>query len=142
MEGIDWGIYGIAKNPIITQELISAIETQLNLALPETYLDLIKYSDEAAPEISTFSYANESTCISEFFEFSQKNQPYTVCWYLDPNRNLGLPDKFLPFARDAGDQLMCLDYNFTPPTVELFKPQSKERFFVADNFEDFVKLWR
>jgi len=32
----------------------------LGIALPESYLELVKYSDEASAEVSSFPYGNEA----------------------------------------------------------------------------------
>jgi hypothetical protein len=137
----DWSTFGIEQGSSVDSNTISQVEKLLGVSFPNLYLDLIKYSDEASPEISSFSYGEEGTCISEFFSFSPDATPYTVPWYLGAGKPPGLPDGMIPIARDAGSYLICLNFNTPTITVEIFDPNSRKTYFIANDFYDFVSSW-
>lgn len=87
-------LFGIDQDSSIDSEKIRQVQNALDITFSHLYLDLVTYADEAAPEISSFSYEDEETCISEFFPFSSEATPYTISWYLGP----GCPPK-LPKGR-------------------------------------------
>ncbi|MDD2893357.1 MAG: SMI1/KNR4 family protein [Halothiobacillaceae bacterium] len=138
---INWEAFGIKRNSGVTLEMVSSVQKNLGIVLPETYVDLVMYSDGACPEISSFEYQDDGTCISEFFEFSDEVRPYTITWYTRPGGLTNLPDRFVPIARDAGDYLICLDFNKSPASIVVFDPISQQSFFVANSFGEFVSLW-
>jgi len=138
---VDWDAFGIRKDSKIDAGIISSVQKKLNVIFPNSYVDLIMYSNGACPEISSFEYQDDGTCISEFFEFSDEVRPYTISWYTRSNGVPNLPDGFIPIARDAGDYLICLNFNNNPASVEIYDPSSERLFFVANSFDEFVSLW-
>lgn len=82
-------------------------------------MDLVKYSDEAIPEISSFSHGEKGTCISEFFSFSPDVTPYTISWYLGAGKPPGRPQEMVPVAREAGGYLVCLNFKTSSIAVEI-----------------------
>lgn len=137
----DWSSFGIEQGSSVDGDTIIQVQKLLGVAFPESYLDLVKYSDEASPEASSFPYGDEGTCISEFFSFSPDATPYTISWYLGAGKPPGLPNGMVPIARDAGGYLICLNFKTSSTTVEIFDPNSGRTYFVASNFDDFVNLW-
>ncbi|MFZ6707995.1 SMI1/KNR4 family protein [Undibacterium sp. TC9W] len=138
---IDWESFGIEKKSSVDSRIVSAVQKKLNVIFPDSYVDLVMHSDSACPEISTFEYQKEETCISEFFEFTDEVRQFTISWYARPHGVFNLPERFIPIARDAGDYLICLNFNKSSPTVEVFDPASGQSFFVAHRFSEFVSLW-
>lgn len=137
----DWSSFGIEKNSIIDSNVISKVQRSLGVTFPNTYLDLVTYCDEASPKVSSFSYGETGTCISEFFSLLPNESQYTVSWYSGKGKPPNLPKDFVPIARDAGSYLICLNFKNPSVSVEIFDPNSNETFFVADNFDDFVNMW-
>ncbi|WP_241173212.1 SMI1/KNR4 family protein [Pseudomonas chlororaphis] len=137
----DWSSFGIEQGSSIDGNTVSQVQKKLGVIFPKSYLDLVTYSDEASPEVSSFSYGDEGTCISEFFSFSPDATPYTISWYSGAGKPLGLPDGMIPIARDAGGYLVCLNFKTPSISVEVFDPNSSSTYFVASNFDDFVRAW-
>lgn len=137
----DWSSFGIEQGSSVDANTISQVEKLLSVTFPKSYLDLVTYSDEASPEVSSFSYDDEGTCISEFFSFSPDATPYTISWYSGAGKPPGLPNGLVPIARDAGGYLVCLNFNTPSITVEIFDPNSSKIHLVANNFDDFIGLW-
>lgn len=137
----DWSSFGIEQGSSVNTNTISQVEKLLSVSFPNSYLELVRYSDIASPEISSFPYSNEGTCISEFFSFSPDVAPYTISWYSRAGKPPGLPKKMTPIARDADGYLICLNFNTPLVAVEVFDPNSSKTHFVAKNFDDFVNLW-
>ncbi|MBP5954591.1 SMI1/KNR4 family protein [Pseudomonas anatoliensis] len=138
---IDWCSFGIEQGSSVDSNTIFQVEELLGISFPKSYLDLVTFSDKAAPEISSFSYGNEKTCISEFFSFSPDVASHTILWYSGAGKPLGIPKQMIPIARDAGGYLVCLNFNTSSVAVEIFDPNSSKVNFVANNFSDFVNLW-
>jgi hypothetical protein len=137
----DWSTFGIEEGSSVDTNTISQVEKLLNVSFPKTYLDLVTYSNEASPEISSFPHGNEGTCISEFFSFSPDVAPYTISWYSAAGKPPGLLKQIIPIARDAGGYLICLNFNIPSISVEIFNQHSNKTYFIANNFDDFVNLW-
>lgn len=137
----DWSSFGIEQGSSVDDDTITQVQKLLGVAFPVSYLDLVKYSDEASPEVSSFPYGNEGTCISEFFSFSPDATPYTISWYLGAGTPPGLPNGMVPIARDAGGYLVCLNFKVPSIAVEIFDPSSGSTYFVASDFDEFVNLW-
>lgn len=137
----DWITFGIKEGSSVDTNTISQVEKLLSVSFPKSYLELVRYSDVASPETSSFPYSNEGTCISEFFSFSPDVAPYTISWYSGAGKPPGLPKQMTPIARDADGYLICLNFNTPLVAVEVFDPNSSKTHFVAKNFDDFVNLW-
>ncbi|MDP1977641.1 SMI1/KNR4 family protein [Undibacterium sp.] len=137
----DWSSFGIEKKSSVDTRMVSLIQKQLDLVFPDSYIDLMKYADGASPEISSFDYEDSGTCISEFFEFSDELRPPTIMWYARPQGVSNLPERYIPIARDAGDYMICLNFNSSPPTVEILDPATHQLSLIAPSFSQFVRLW-
>jgi hypothetical protein len=138
---IDWSSFGIEQSSSVTDDIISQTQKLLGVSFPNSYLDLVTYSDKSSPETSSFPYDGNESCISEFFEFSPDIRPYTIAWYVRAGGTAGLPAGIVPIARDAGDYLVCFNFNRPSITVEIFDPNSSSLYFVANSFEEFAGLW-
>ncbi|MES2673132.1 MAG: SMI1/KNR4 family protein [Pseudomonadota bacterium] len=138
---INWEAFGIKEGSSVDIDMVNCVQRRLGVIFPESYVDLVRYSDSACPEISSFEYGGGGTCISEFFEFSDKEKLYTVSWYGKPSVVPNLPRGFIPIARDAGGYLICIDVNKSPASVEIFNPNSHQSTLVAKSFDEFVRMW-
>ncbi|MFZ6775944.1 SMI1/KNR4 family protein [Undibacterium sp. Ji83W] len=138
---IDWDSFGTEKKSSVDTRIVSVVQEKLNVIFPQSYVDLVMYCDCACPEISTFEYQEEETCISEFFEFTDEVRQFTISWYARPHGVFNLPERFIPIARDAGAYLICLNFDKSSPTVDIFDPASGQSLFVARSFSEFVSCW-
>lgn len=136
---INWDSYGVEADSEVTDEMVMKVEAMLGVSFPKAYIDLVKFNDEAIFEIGSFEYKNTTTCISEFFKFTDKEEQYSILWYKNPNR-IDIPNNFIPIARDAGDYLICLDFNLESVPVKLFVPGENLVFDVANSFELFISI--
>lgn len=137
----NWENFGISAGSKVDHQIISTIQENLGFIFPESYIDLVKFSDCASPEIASFNYDDDETSISEFFEFSDEVRPYTISWYLRPDRYPFLTKGYVPIARDAGDFLICLNFNKVPASIEIIDPETNKLSPVADSFDQFVDMW-
>lgn len=117
------------------------VQKLLGVVFPKSYLDLVKYADNASPEVSSFLYGDAATCISKFFSFSPDETPYTISWYVGAGIPPGLSDGMVPIARDTGGHLVCLNFKVPSIAVEIFDPDSGSVHFVTNDFDAFVNLW-
>jgi SMI1-KNR4 cell-wall len=138
---INWEKFGIEAGSEVDDQIVSSIQKNLGVVFPDSYVDLVKFSNCASPEISTFKYQNDETCISDFFEFSEQIKPNTISWYVRPGGFPFLSSGYIPIARDAGDFLICLNFNKTPASVEIIDPTTHKSSLIADSFDQFVSLW-
>lgn len=139
---MDWKTWGIEAGSSVDEAVIALVQQHLGVNLPPLYLDLVSYADEASPEWSTFDYGGQQTCISEFFKFTAQAEPYSLLWYATGQRVARLAPGLIPIARDAGDQLVCLNTTGAAITVALFAPDSGHTYPVAADFQQFVEQWR
>jgi hypothetical protein len=86
-----WSSFMVEQGSSVDGDTITQVQKKLlGVAFPESYLELVKYSDEASPEVSSFPYGNVASCISEFFSFSPDATPYTISWCVGVGRPPGL----------------------------------------------------
>ncbi|WP_099236294.1 SMI1/KNR4 family protein [Pseudomonas sp. ICMP 460] len=138
----DWSSFGIDKGSSVDENKIFQLQKTLGVIFPESYLDLVTFADEASPAMSSFSYGEEETCVSEFFSFSSEVTPHTISWYIGPGRPPKLPNGMIPIARDAGGVLICLNFETTNVAVEVFDPTSKKSHTASNDFDDFINSWQ
>lgn len=139
----DWDSFGIEKNSPVDHQTITLIQKQLGVILPENYIDLLKYANEAAPEISSFHFGTgQETCVSEFFAATETSEPQSVLWYSKPHKIEGLPLQSVPIARDAGGYIIYLNFQRQPASIELIDPNSRSIFHIANSFDEFITLWQ
>lgn len=61
----DWGSFGAEQDSSVDGDTITQVQNKLlGVVFPDSYLALVKYSDEASPEVSSFPYGNEASCMS------------------------------------------------------------------------------
>lgn len=91
----DWGSFGAEQDSSVDGDTITQVQNKLlGVVFPDSYLALVKYSDEASPEVSSFPYGNEASCISEFFSFSPDATPYTISWEVGVGRPQDFPTEW------------------------------------------------
>jgi hypothetical protein len=139
---LDWNAWEIEPGSAVDEQLIAQVQQRLGVEFPALYLELVQYAEAATPGGGSFAYAGGYACISEFFDFSLNDQPWSLLWYASPGRVPGLAAGCLPIARDAGGLLICLDFNSPGVAVEVFDPDSARRHPVAPDFKAFVELWQ
>ncbi|WP_178125939.1 SMI1/KNR4 family protein [Pseudomonas sp. Fl5BN2] len=139
---MDWSAWEIEPGSEVDEQIISQVQQRIGVEFPALYLDLVRYAEAATPGVGTFPHGSGYACISEFFDFSLGNEPWTLLWYASAGRVPGLAKGCLPIARDAGGLLICLDFNSPNVAVEVFDPDSASRYPVAPDFKAFVELWQ
>jgi hypothetical protein len=140
---INWAEFGIQERRTTSLKQIQAVEQLIGYKFPELYKDLILFASEASPEEACFSYGDgEGTSISEFFACTPDKEPMSILWYIGENNALDFPDYLVAFARDAGDYLICFNYQTSPPSVVIVSPCDADTQFVAESFEAFIELWQ
>jgi hypothetical protein len=139
---INWIAFGIEAGSPVSRQTVMEVEQRLGVVFPEAYLDLVFFANEASPEISTFKVGGSlSTCVSEFFSLTPSATHCSVLWYSMAGIVPGLPEKMIPIAREAGGQLICLDFRQGCDGVALFDGLSHDVYSIANTFDAFVQLW-
>ena len=138
----DWSRYVITGSSGVAQSAVDKLESRLGVKFPDAYRDLVQYADQAIFEVAQFPYGDEGdeTGISEFFECSPEERPYTVAYFV---RGQQPPVRLIPIARDAGDFQICFSYDSSgsgEPSIVLEDPFSKQIYDVARTFEDFLEV--
>ncbi|MGE8097434.1 hypothetical protein [Pseudomonas fluorescens] len=57
----DWSSFGIEQNSSVDADTIAQVQKLLSVVFPESYLDLVKYSNKASPKTSSFTYSDKET---------------------------------------------------------------------------------
>lgn len=140
----NWSDFGlIGDNSCISFEEIKQIESILDIKFPTSYKDLVNYANPAYIEIGCFDYDldNEGS-ISDFFPLTISHDHDSVLWHSTNNEHV--PKGVVPFARDAGDFLICFDYRESKlkPKIVFLDPFSQDLWIVSDDFESFLKILR
>jgi len=135
-----WSDLGVSGPKNLNLDEILKIEAILNIELPFLYKSLVEYANPAYIEVGSFYYGDDETCISDFFPLTQTHEYDSFLWYAFNNTEI--PKGILPFARDAGDLLICFDYRVTKssPKIVLFDNFSQEIYLISNNFENFLEI--
>jgi len=125
-----------------TASAIAAIESLVGQQLPDGYKELVRTADAATPETGTFEYGNGlESAISEFLPIADPNSPCSLYSYVKRPPD-GVPGTAIPFARDAGDNLLCFDFSIQPPAIQYYDHETKDMTRIAPSFEEFIDSLR
>ncbi|QDU50676.1 SMI1/KNR4 family protein [Gimesia panareensis] len=131
---------GLIQNSDVTDQMVMFVEEKIGCRLPESYYELMRFNHEPEPEICEFDYGKQTTCVSEFFRFTDdENYEYGILAYL-PSLS-GVAEQFVPIGRDSGDYLICLDRN-QDFAVVLLDRDNNLLHFVARDFNEFLRSLR
>ncbi|MGB8811099.1 MAG: SMI1/KNR4 family protein [Acinetobacter calcoaceticus] len=135
-----WSDFGLSGPKNLNLDEILKIESILNIEFPFLYKSLVEYANPAYIEVGSFYYGDDETCISDFFPLTQSHEYGSFLWYAIDNSII--PKDVLPFARDAGDFLICFDYRETKtsPKIILLDSFLSEIYPISNNFKDFLEL--
>ncbi|QDT26448.1 SMI1 / KNR4 family protein [Gimesia panareensis] len=130
----------LIQNSDVTDQMIAFVEEKIGCRLPESYYELMRFNHEPEPEVCEFDYGKQTTCVSEFFRFTNdENYEYGILAYL-PSLS-GVAEQFVPIGRDSGDYLICLDRN-QDFAVVLLDRNNNLLHFVARDFNEFLRSLR
>lgn len=117
---------------------IERVESAIGFRVPETLRKILSAHDGGSLEVGAFDFGDgETTAISDFLTFSDADSTDSVLFVR--RNHADLPHGVVPFARDAGDWLVCLDYSLGDAArIVLFKPETGQLAHVADSFDDFI----
>ncbi|QDT78578.1 SMI1 / KNR4 family protein [Gimesia maris] len=129
---------GLNQSSDVNEQMIAVVEEKIGCHLPESYYELMRFNNEPEPEVCEFNYGDHTTCVSEFFRFTDdENYEYGVLAYRPSI--IGLTKQFVPIGRDPGDYLICFDRK-QDFAVVLIDRVSDEVHFVASNFREFLDM--
>ncbi|HGF9082501.1 TPA: SMI1/KNR4 family protein [Acinetobacter baumannii] len=117
------------------------IDEILKIEFPFLYKSLVEYANPAYIEVGSFYYGDDETSISDFFPLTQSYEYGSFLWCaLD---NSIIPKGILPFARYAGDFLICFDYRETKtsPKIILLDSFMSEIYPISNNFKVFWSFY-
>ena len=131
---------GLIQNSDVNDQMIALVEEKIGCRLPESYYELMRFNNEPEPEACEFDYGGQTTCVSEFFRFTDdENYEYGILAYL-PSLS-GVAEQLVPIARDPEDYLICLDRN-QDFAVVLLDRNNNLLHFVARDFDEFLRSLR
>lgn len=109
--------------------VVEAAARELSVRFPESYLALLGVIDGGSPEVGTFRYGDAGeSCISEFLRITDV-----------PSYARNVRAQLIPVARDAGDNLICLDLTGPEePRVVYLDHETNEIFGIAGSFGSFL----
>lgn len=116
--------------------ILEKLEAELGLVFPESYRNMILEHNGARVKPNAYRISNRVESINNFFDINKTYEFF----------NELLPSKLVPIGRDAGDNLICLDFRQEDSTPVLFwdyeiaEISSGALSFVADSFEEFLDM--
>ena len=129
------GELGIPEDSLVTDQTVAEVEAAFGVRLPASFIQFVRYNPEAHPLIGGVSVRDLETAIDSFFRFTaDKNErfPIVAC-----RHHPEIPEKVIPFARDAGDGLFCLDLR-NGEKITFYNPDEHTWTTISDSFEEFI----
>jgi len=140
MNEILFAALGLERKSSVDDSVVHTVQRELGMVLPPAYVELVRFNEEPMPSAGVFEYTGGETCVSEFLKFTDDpDEEFGILAYAPSRR--GGPQHLLPFARDAGDWLLCFDRDASNAVV-LLDPFRNEVFAVAPSFEEFIRQLR
>ncbi len=137
---MDYQKLGLEQDSDVDDQLISIVEEKLSCRLPESYCELVRFNREPEPESCEFDFDGQTTCVSEFFRFTDdESYEYGVLAYRPSI--IGIAERYVPVGRDPGDFLICLDRE-QGFSVVLLDRDSDTVHSVASSFDEFLDSLR
>ena len=146
---LKWDFY---ESPPTNKE-IDFIEEKIDIRFPRDFIACVKDYNEGSPSPrifdckSQFDGKNIETSFGGLMSFNPEDIEYILQSY-KVLRSEHSQDLIVPFAADAGGNLICFDYRETkenPPVVywehEAYPPE-KAITYLAPTFTDFLKMLR
>lgn len=126
------------STPPPTVRDFQAIEDKIGFFLPTAYKNLLSHSNGGHPELDTFLKEGE-WAINNFFHLGDFS-PYleSVEWNYENKGNS--PKSFLPFGRDGGGNLFCIDLSIlnNPVYILIQNINSSKIIKLTESFEEFI----
>ncbi len=120
---------------VIGINLVKELEGKLNIAFPKEYVDFIIKNNGAYVLTNSFKKGERIESINNFYKIQNSYE------FSDER----LPDKVIPFARDAEDNLICFDFRRNSKCTIVFWEHEEEisekaLSFVSNSFVDFLNM--
>lgn len=118
----------------ISIDIIRKLEDELGIKFPIDYVEFIKDNNSARVRPKHFRVNDNVESINNFHNVSE-------AYHFTDER---LPEKVIPFARDAGDNQICFDYRNGNKISVLFwdygspKNDGLDLSLVSESFGDFL----
>jgi hypothetical protein len=138
----------------LTPEKVSAVEDELGVALPKTYVELMQHQNGGIPRRTNHrtseptSWSRDHIAITGLYAIGRAST-YSLCGGFSSQfwvKEWGYPAIGIYFADcpSAGHDMLCLDYSECGPTGEPRVVHGDQELdykvtFVAPNFESFVR---
>lgn len=134
--------------PSITLVDIKNLEGNRDVKLPELYEDFLLYYNGGIPTLNTFWFHDEPFIVNNFFFLESSTKPVRdeylltegLLWNSDNYLSI-MPKNFLPFARDPGDNIYCLDTHFGKASPVFFwshDSPDEDLIRLTESFDGFI----
>ena len=126
-----------------TEEVINEFQSRFRIALPEAYLQLLRYSNGGHPELDSVEPASRSEAVrwavNRFHFLDNDRTSSGSLWAVAEKWRSILGEGSLPFASDAGGNQFFLDLKTSPARVKLcLHDENFAIVEVAPAFEAFI----
>ncbi|MCS1351679.1 SMI1/KNR4 family protein [Mechercharimyces sp. CAU 1602] len=123
--------------------LITQVEKQLGINFPADFVPYLKKYHGAIPRPNTFKFGddNYNGYFGLILNLDPKRYESFPRLSLDMINNLEFQDGVVPFAKDAGGNLLCFDFSKDnrSPHIVYWYHEEDEYNYVCNTFEDLLK---
>jgi cell wall assembly regulator SMI1 len=128
-----------SSKPPADDASLKRLEGQIGLKLPAAYIALLKQINGGHPQLDTFSNDEGEWSVNNFFFVGDDESSGSVIWNYR-NRWKDVPETFMPFARDGGGNLFCLDLRGDNHPVIIWLHDSTDAgvYKLANSLEEFI----
>jgi cell wall assembly regulator SMI1 len=132
------------SGPPVSEEHVVEVEKALGVRFPDDYRRLIPQCHGASPTPVDY-IESRGTGPHQMLSFDPADEYYIVDTVAGLAIDNQLPDKVIPFAEDAGGDMMCFDFREDPanPKVIYWAHDSGEPdpfYFLASSFTEFIEM--
>jgi cell wall assembly regulator SMI1 len=124
----------------VTEDDLRGLEERIGFKLPGAYQELLKHSNGGHPELDTFPHEDGEWSVNNFFTLGDDASTESIWWNYCHRWPEATPN-LLPFARDGGGNLFCLELGGdgnAPVIVWAHDIPPPQVLQLADSFEEFV----
>lgn len=131
--------------PSPTPAVIRELEVRLGVALPESYVGLLRHANGGHPEVDSFVVRvegrQERWSVNRFYHLTEEKQSVGTVWRALEDWACVLGNRALPFANDGGGNQIFMSFDGDTPSVKLCVHDENFKILkVANSFDAFIDM--
>ncbi len=139
------GLWNWSKNNLTTDD-VKKVEQILGETFPKDFVQCVLKNNGAYPELPNFIVNGQLEMLNNLLSLNLSDEGNILRMFeLIQDR---LPNKVIPFGRDAGGNMICFDYrkDKNNPTVVFWNHEvasqdvEKSIKFISNTFEEFLSM--